>query len=137
MRSNMNKAPVLVVDRNAFQAKEICRMLQAKGHLGIPIPSFANALCALHGVVFDAVIVRLGYDDPYEIIFLEEAKSLQPLLKIIAIGDERYSTVNPKNINALLTVPLNQERLQATVHQALQPTQYANSTRLHVTRAFF
>lgn len=115
----MNKAPVLVVDRNAFQAKEICRMLQAKGHFGIPIPNFANALCALHGVVFDAVIARLGSDDPYEAVFLEEAKSLQPLLRIIAVADERYSLENFININALLAVPLNQERLEATVHQVL------------------
>jgi hypothetical protein len=115
----MNKAPVLVVDRNAFQAKEICRMLRAKGHFGIPIPSFANALCALHGVVFDAVIARLGSDDPYETVFLGEAKSLQPLLRIIAVADEWYSPVDSININALLAVPLNEERLGATVHQVL------------------
>lgn len=92
----MNKAPVLVIERNAFQAKQICRMLQAKGHFGIPISSFANALCALHGVVFDAVIARLGYDDPYESVFLEEAKLLQPLLRIIAVADDRYSLVDSK-----------------------------------------
>jgi hypothetical protein len=119
VRRNMNKAPVLVVDRNAFRAKGICRMLGAKGHLGINIPSFANALCALHGVTFNAVIATIGSDDPYETVFLEEAKLLQPLLRIIAVADEWYSPENFTNINALLTVPLNQERLEATLHQVL------------------
>jgi two-component SAPR family response regulator len=115
----MNKAPVLVVDRNAFRAKEICRTLGANGHLGINIPSFANALCALHGVTFDAVIATIGFDDPYEIVFLEEAKLLQPFLRIITVADECYSAANFTNIDAFLTVPLNQERLEATIHQVL------------------
>lgn len=95
-------------------------MLEAIGHTGIPIPTFANALSARHGVAFDVVLVRVGSREAEESVFLMNAKILQPRLKIIMVTGVKYPPPTYMNIDAVLSIPFGVELLNATVLEALQ-----------------
>ena len=95
-------------------------MLEAIGHIGIPTPTFANALSALHGVGFDVVLARVGSRELDESVFLMNAKILQPGLKIIMVTGVKYPPPSPMNIDAILPIPFGVERLNATVLEVLR-----------------
>ena len=116
----MKKSTVLVIDRDSLLRETMCLMLEAVGHTGIPIPTFANALSALHGVAFDVVLVRVGSREPEESVFLMDAKILQPRLKIIMVTGVKYPPPTSMNIDAVLPIPFGVERLNATVLEVLQ-----------------
>lgn len=105
-------------------------MLEANGYIGIPMASFADALSSLHGFAFAIVVARIGSGEPYENVFLMEAKLLQPFLKIIAVTSVKYPPPHSMNIDAMLPIPFSIEQLNATVLEALQsslciPTPYS------------
>lgn len=91
----MKKSTVLVVDRDSLLRKTMCLMLEEIGHTGIPMPTFAKALSALHGVAFDVVLVRVGSREPEESVFMMDAKILQPRLRIIMVTGAKYPPQRP------------------------------------------
>lgn len=116
----MEKSTVLVVDRDSLFRETLRLMLEALGHTGIPMPTFANALSSLHGVAFDVVLARVGSREPDESVFLMNAKILQPCLKIIMVTGVKHPPPPPMNIDAVLLIPFGVEQLNATVFEVLR-----------------
>jgi len=110
---------ILVIDRDPLLSETVSQMLQIRGYIPTQLASFTKALGTLHGISFNAVIARIGSEEPYESIFLEEAKLLQPRLKIIITTSSRRPSPQLKHYDAVLSLPFDIDQLDETLRQVL------------------
>jgi DNA-binding NtrC family response regulator len=113
----MNTTHVLVIDRDPLLSETISQMLRMKGYFSVKRASFGKALSTLHDIAFDAVIARIGSNEPDESIFIDKAKLLQHQLKIIIATSGQLPSPQLKSYDAVLSLPFGLDQLDDALRQ--------------------
>ena len=99
------RACILVVERDERQRRSFVEVLRAFNYRVVGSPTANDALNALRGVVFDALVVAVKPSHVEEIFVAAEAKKIQPHLKLIVVSTEPPPATLPTELDEYIQDP--------------------------------
>ena len=111
---------ILVIEKDRQIRETVACMLEAISYRAVGFGSMQRALLAMQGVMFDAIIVGSNATSSIESSDPEEAKSVQPGIKIIIATGAILPRSLSLHADAVLYKPFGLNELAATLGALLK-----------------
>jgi DNA-binding response OmpR family regulator len=106
---------VLVIEDDDLTRLSIVYMLDALKYHVVDAKNVDSALTILAGVQFDIVVVSLARNDPDGALFAQEAKLLQPLIKIVVVSGRREQATLNGLIDGFVQKPFSLSQIDEAI----------------------
>lgn len=108
---------VLVIEDDDLTRLSIVYMLDALKYHVVDAKTIDAALAMLAGVWFDVIVVSLARDDPDGALFAQEAKLLQPLIKVVVVSGVREQATLSGLIDGFVQKPFSLSQIDEAIRR--------------------